>query len=394
MVILDKPYVSDFFVQTLLRTGLPVLKNDAAKGFGLDDKKINFLEEKDFVAAAEKKENLMIYSNSENSANWIAENLRFTNLPENISLCKDKVKFRDLLKKMYPGFFYREIDFSDLENTDISGFPKPFIIKPSVGFFSVGVHKVNNFSDWENAVRKIKEEVENMRGDYPPEVINMSRFIAEENIDGEEFAVDVYYDKKGKPVILNVLKHIFSSGDDVSDRVYLTSAEIIRKNIGPFQAFLSDMGRLAKLKNFPVHAEFRVTNDGIVFPIEVNPMRFAGWCTTDIAYYAYGINVYEYYFNQKEPDWKQIFRERNGKVYSIAVADIPRGVSLEEIESIDYRSLASCFGRVLEMREIDYLKHGVMAFMFVETEEKNREELEDFLKVDFRDFIKIKTKNI
>lgn len=38
-----------------------------------------------------------------------------------------------------------------------------------------------------------------------------------------------------------------------------------------------------RVTNFPVHVEIRVKEDKIC-PIEFNPMRFAGLCTTDIAY--------------------------------------------------------------------------------------------------------------
>jgi carbamoylphosphate synthase large subunit len=134
----------------------------------------------------------------------------------------------------------------------------PFIIKPSVGFFSLGVYKVNSTADWEQVVDNLTEEVENTAHNYPPEVINTNQFIIEENIEGEEFAVDLYYDREGKPVILNILQHIFSSGEDVSDRVYITSKEIIEDYHDLFADFLSTMGDKADFKNFPLHIEFRV----------------------------------------------------------------------------------------------------------------------------------------
>ena len=40
------------------------------------------------------------------------------------------------------------------------------------------------------------------------------------------------------------------------------------------------LAKLAGLKNFPLHTEVRVNEKGEIIPIEVNPMRFGGWCTT------------------------------------------------------------------------------------------------------------------
>jgi len=127
-----------------------------------------------------------------------------------------------------------------------------------------------------------------------------------------------------------------------------------------------------------------------VIPIEVNPMRFAGWCTTDLAYYAYGINVYEYYIKQLEPDWKEILKDKKDKIYSIVVADIPNNIETTEIDEIDYQRFYSHFNKVLEMRKIDYRLHPVFAFLFVETENNQWIEIEQILMSDLREYIILK----
>src|SRR6056297_4317918 len=119
-------------------------------------------------------------------------------------------------------------------------------------------------------------------------------------------------------------------------------------------------------------------------------MRFAGWCTTDIAYYAYGINVYEYFFKQKKPDWENILKDKDDKIYSIIVADLPEDIDIKNIEAVDYNKFYSYFENTLEMREIDYMKHGVFAFLFAETNPENWRELEDILKSDLKEFIRCK----
>jgi hypothetical protein len=389
MLILDEPYISDFLENTIVEMELPVLKNDAIEKFDLSDN-INYISDEEFIKKFKENEEIFIYSNSENPINWISNNLSFSNLPKKINIFKNKVKFRKLLKDIYPDFFYKEISFSELDEVDITEIKKPFIIKPSIGFFSMGVHKVNSVDEWGSVVSELKREVKRMQGKYPIEVINANKFIIEENIEGEEFAIDVYYNNSGEAVILNIFKHIFSSDEDVSDRVYITSKEIIEKYHSLFSDFLSKMGDLVNLCNFPMHVEFRVDKDNQVIPIEVNPMRFAGWCTTDIAYYAYGINVYEYFFKQKTPDWEEILKDKEDKIYSIVVADLPGDIEIDDVEGIDYEGFISHFENPLEVRKIDYEEHAVFAFLFTETNRENWQELEEILNSDLKEYIKLK----
>jgi hypothetical protein len=216
--------------------------------------------------------------------------------------------------------------------------------------------------------------------------MNSSKLIIEECIDGDEFAIDAYYNTSGKPIILNILRHPFSSDADVSDRVYYTSMEIITEHLERFYNTLESIGKIAGFSNFPVHVEVRIDSNGNVTPIEFNPMRFAGWCVTDLAYYAYGINTYEYYFNNLEPDWGKILQGKEGKLYSMVLVDFPKGLQAETIKSFDYTALLALFRKVLEFRKIDFLKYPVFAFMFIETLASSNE-LDTVLKMDFDTFV-------
>lgn len=389
MIILDHPYVSKILQDTIFKNQYPVLKNQAVKELNLRSD-LRFLNETAFTAAIRNNKYPLVYSNSENSINWISRNLSFTPIPELIKTFKDKARFRRLIQKLYPDFFFKEVSFEELQNINPDSLPYPFIIKPSVGFFSIGVHVVNNRQEWIKTIDQLKDETNSLGRNFPGEVINISHFIIEEIIPGEEFAVDVYYNQEGEPVVLNILKHLFSSDEDVSDRVYITSKQIIEKHLNPFTEFLHNMGRLADLRNFPIHIEFRVDEHQNMAPIEVNPMRFAGWCVTDIAWYAFGINVYEYYLGQKRPDWEQILKNKNDDIYSMVVADIPKDIHIDKIKEIDYNKFQDHFEDPLELRKIDYKKHGVFAFQFARTSNKNRQLLDDILQSDLKEFLVLK----
>ena len=50
-----------------------------------------------------------------------------------------------------------------------------------------------------------------------------------------------------------------------------------------------------------MHVDLRVDNEGVIKPIEINPLRFGGWCTTaDLLGIATGFSPYEYYLENKQ----------------------------------------------------------------------------------------------
>ena len=389
MIIVDKPFVSDFLKKTIEENSFPVVRTDIAVNLGFS-KGSNIITEENAIENAMSSENMMIYTNSENSIGWIAKHLSSTELPDKIDLFKNKIKFRTLIKTMYPNFYFKEVLLTDLDNLSVENIPMPFIIKPTVGFFSMGVYKVTSKNEWLKVKSNLKSELFNAKNLYPQEVLNTTSFIIEQCIEGEEFAFDAYFTATGEPVILNIYKHVFSSSEDVSDRIYISSKEVIETNIDQFTEFLAKVGNRAGVKNFPVHVEVRRNNDGLILPIEINPMRFGGWCTTaDMTNLAYGINPYELYFSQTKPDWIEILKGKEGLLYSIIVLDNSTGVPANQITSFDYDLLLSNFDRPLELRKIDCNEYPIFGFLFTETKEDNFAELEKILKSDLNEFITV-----
>ncbi|OPL13523.1 MAG: ATP-grasp 4 superfamily protein [delta proteobacterium ML8_D] len=383
----DKPYISDFFKMTVRDNVIPVVGTETAKKIGLYNG-TNLISENEAAEIIRKTDDPLIYMTSENSINWITKHLFFSKLPEKIRLFKDKLKFRELTKTIFPNFTFQKVHIKDLRKIQFEQLPLPFVIKPSVGFFSMGVHIVSNFQEWQTTIDSIVVTMEKTRGLYPEEVLDASSFIIEQCINGEEFAVDAYYNSTGEPVILNIFKHNFSSDKDVSDRIYTSSKQIIENNLREFTDFAEKIGELAEVKNFPVHIELRRDNEGSLLPIEINPMRFGGWCTTaDISFLAYGFNPYLYYYTQKKPNWSEILKGKEGKLFSIIVLDNSTGKDIEKITSFDYEKLQSNFEKPIELRKIDYKKYPVFGFLFAETREDNFIELKNILDSDLNEFV-------
>ena len=188
-----------------------------------------------------------------------------------------------------------------------------------------------------------------------------------------------------------MMKHIFASGKDVNDRVYITSKEIVEQYLTPLTDFLSEIGKRAVLRNFPAHVEVRIAGNGKVAPIEVNPLRFGGWCSTpDLAWYAFGINIYEYLFRQIIPDWKTLLKGREGLVYSNIVLNNSTGIEGKQIQSFDYEKLLAGFEKPHELRKADFGKFPLFGFLFCETRQQNMKELHDILHSDLSAYVTAK----
>lgn len=383
MIILDKPYVSDLLKNTIEKNNFPVLKNSTAEVLNLHSNS-NLWDENSAINKIKRELEQTLYCNSENAIDWIAENLDFTDIPQKINLFKDKVKFRKLIADIYPNFYFREVDFEQLEKFDYTKIKFPVVLKPSVGFLSFGVYVIYNSSEWNTIIKSLKSDIDRFKSLFPDTVVNTSKFIIEEMIEGEEYAVDVYFDNHGKPVILNIFKHPFVSETDVSDRVYYTSKEIIKTHRNNFETLFAKIGAAANLKNFPAHIELRVNENHIV-PIEVNPMRFAGWCLTDLAYHSWGINIYEYYFAQKKPDWDNILTQNDDSIYYFVAAGTPPEINREDIKSVKYDDFLKNIKTPLEVRKLDYKKLPLFAIVFAKTNDYN--EISNILELDLNKYI-------
>ena len=385
MILIDYPYVSEFLLNTIKKNNYELVSTKSAREL-LKDESLAWISEEEAIKRVKEQADTALYSNSENALVWLSQHLGDSMLSKQAQLFKDKARFRELIKESYPDFQFKTLLLEEIQYLDEGELTFPFVIKPSVGFFSIGVHVVKNQADWVFAKKELNYE--NLKSIYPPEVLNTSSFIIEEYIQGEEYAIDCYFDKHGEVIILNILHHKFSSGSDTSDRVYSTSKEIVLKFKSSFAEFLHSIGLKSGLRNFPAHVEVRVDSKGRIIPIEINPLRFGGWCTTaDLLGVAIGYNPYEYFFRNKKPDWEKVFEGKEKLIFSIVVLNNNSGHAPAKIDDFDYELLSADFENALLIRKLDVEKFSVFGFLFTETSPGNEEELDSILVSDLRKYI-------
>ena len=390
MFFVDQPYLSDFFKETVRDHAIPVVDTVQSRAMGLLSGTL-LISEAEAIEQAQAPDAPPIYTTSENALGWISTHLVSGDLPEKVECFKDKVKFRTLTQSMFPDFYFKEIQIEDTAKLPTNELPFPLIIKPTIGFMSLGVRRASDPVEWLAAVISIERELKRIDGLYPEHVVGPQSFIIEACMPGEEFAVDAYFDADGEPVILGILKHLFSSEADLSDRVYVSSKEIIERHLDEFTEFIGKIGRLAGVANFAVHVELRRDAAGTLFPIEVNPMRFGGWCTTaDLSFHAYGLNPYLCYYAQDKPNWPALLEGKEGNLFSLVVLENSTGIPGARIQAFDYEKVYSMLENPLELRKIDFNEYPVFGFLFAETRAGRERELEMMLTVDLGEFVSMK----
>ena len=125
MFLVDKPYLSGFFKKTVRDNDIPVVGTDIAKKLGLDDG-TNLISEERAIALIRERGDLPVYTTSENAIGWLAKHLAFSSLPEKIDLFKNKLKFRQLTKPIFPDFYFREVlveDFKQIPKLSVKMVP-------------------------------------------------------------------------------------------------------------------------------------------------------------------------------------------------------------------------------------------------------------------------------
>jgi len=387
MILLDQPYVSELLLGAIRERELPVVATPEALSFGVADMP-SVLSEAEAVERARATPDPTVYVVSESSYTWIRAHLAGTVLPERIARFKDKARFRSETAALFPGMAHRALTLDELGGFDPSSFPRPFIVKPAVGFLSLGVRRVDAPGDWPAALDAIRGELRAAEGLFDEATLDATRFLVESCVEGREFAVDAYYDAEGEPVVLSVFEHLFASPHETSDRLYVTSAAIVRENLERFTALLQDLGRVHRARDFAVHVELRVDAGGRLWPIEVNPARFGGWCTTaDTTARAFGFNPYACFLEQRRPDWSRALKAAGDDVFALVALGNTTGIEGARIASFDHEGLARGFTEVLESRPVDFRRYPIFGFLLTRTPPGSTAELDRILRSDLREFV-------
>lgn len=191
----------------------------------------------------------------------------------------------------------------------------PVVLKPSNGFYSAGVIRVDDRAAFNKALtltKRVCALMTQQRGD--------SEILVEEYIDGEEFSVDGYVlDGQVKPLLLH---HKYPR---LEGPTFHENAQISRpfdERLGePFMLALRQIIAAVGLDQSPFHAEFRITPEQRVYVLELAPRISGGGISSrylmDICL---GLDVYDVDFKLASPSLQLALPHRRiGLEYDFSV---------------------------------------------------------------------------
>lgn len=295
-----------------------------------------------------------------------------------VETLKDKARFREILKGIYPEYGFSTVKLAEIRN--IRGSRKS-VIKPVRGIFGTAVRVVDESTNFDKLSQELGDEIRKNAKVYPGSVLSAGDFIIEDFIEGEEYAVDMFYDSNGEPKIVNIMHHPMPANNAYIHMMYNSSKAAFDEVYEKALLFFVHLNRILQVKNFPMHSELKIHN-GEIIPVEINSMRFGGMGLCNLIYFSHGINPFLCYLENREPDWSKLWNGKEDAVFSFFIA-----YNGKNTDTRNYRprpdKLKACFTKVLHEHLFDHRKQLAFGIYFLEEKEENIREL---VKLEFDDF--------
>jgi hypothetical protein len=295
-----------------------------------------------------------------------------------VDLLKNKFKFREILSSVYPEYQYRYIKIRELKDLNIKS---PSVIKPVRGIFGTAVRLINADTDLSMLEADLSADLRKNSKVYPDSVLSSEEFLVEDFIEGEEYAVDMFYNDSGSPCIVNIMHHPVPENKAYMHMMYNTSKKAFDAVYELSRNFLLELNKLLQVRNFVMHVEVKL-NEGRMFPVEINCMRFGGMGLCNLAFYGLGVNSFCCLLTNQEPDWNTIWKGKENDVFVFFIAYNGLIRSIDKFRP-NPEKLEKQFTQVLRRQLFDYRKQLAFGVYFLKETEENISKLK---KIDFDDF--------
>jgi hypothetical protein len=340
------------------------------------------------LVASELKENLLendkVYLSSDTIYPLIRErfDLQRRNIIDNF---RNKYNFRKNLAHLYPDFFYDKTNLNDLINYKFRfAHNAKFIAKPMIGFMGAAARVIRKDSDLQKIVQEMKEELAKFAQLYPN--IFSTDVVIEEYIEGgDEYAVDMYYDEQGEPIIINIYCHPQAKRQEYLQMLYYTNKKVFDQYYLLVKDFFHVFNKKINIRSFPIHAEFKLDLNKNLVPIEFNPCRFGGMGLADLTYYAFGFHPVKAFFDNFSPDWNSIWNQHPEENfcwilgYNTADLDIKNAVPNHN----KFKEMLPKPSKLLAYEKLDHLKSPGFALAYLSFKQESG--IEDILSIEFND---------
>lgn len=324
-----------------------------------------------------------VYVPSETSLSIVMERMEDENYVDGINKLKNKYFCREVLAPMYPDFYFAKATLTEIPILDLQG--KKVVIKPLKGFFGTGVRIAEPNCNLTALAADMKKEVSASAKFFPESILTQDEFIIEEFITGDEYAVDMFFDEAGKPEIMNIYFHPEPAIPEYFHLMYYTNKDIFDNYYETFINFFNELNKIMQLKSFPIHAEFKL-QDGVMVPIELNPMRYGGFGLSDLTYNSFQHQPISAYFDNTSANWDAIWEIRKQNNYAWILGYNGKDVDINEMppNHDEFTKFLSDNSSLIDYVKLDHKTNPVFALAYIYNQDLNK--LKGLLTTEFNSF--------
>jgi formate-dependent phosphoribosylglycinamide formyltransferase (GAR transformylase) len=280
------------------------------------------------------------------------------NHPAAVEACRSKSRMREVFREAglrVPWF--RSISLTPTPEPSLLGIVYPCVAKPLSLSASQGVVRANSREEFVAAATRIRRLLESpeIRATREP---NLDQILVEGYIPGREVAVEGLL-TEGKLRALAIFdKPDPLEGPYFEETIYITPSRLAASQEREIERCAVDAVRALGLSQGPVHAEFRINEDGI-WPLEVAPRPIGGLCARalrfapDAASQTIGLEelLLRHALGLPGSDWP-----REQAASGVMMIPVPKSGVLERIEGEDAaRSVPGITAFEITARLHDYI---------------------------------------
>jgi predicted ATP-grasp superfamily ATP-dependent carboligase len=199
------------------------------------------------------------------------------NHPASVEACRSKLRMREVFREAglrVPWF--RVVSLHPAPEPSLLGISYPCVLKPLSLSASQGVVRANSREEFIAAAARIGRLLESaeIRATREP---NLDEILVEGYIPGREVAVEGLLTEGQLRVLAIFDKPDPLDGPYFEESIYVTPSRFGEAQQREIERGTADAVRALGLAHGPIHAEFRVNDDGI-WPLEVAPRPIGGLC--------------------------------------------------------------------------------------------------------------------
>jgi len=197
--------------------------------------------------------------------------------PAAVEACRSKLRMREVFREagLHVPWF-RSISLHPAPEPSLLGVSYPCVLKPFSLSASQGVVRANSPEEFISAAARIRRLLESpeIRATRDP---NLDQILVEGYIPGREVAVEGLLTDGQLRILAIFDKADPLEGPYFEETIYVTPSRLPDARLHEIKRSAVDAVRSLGLSHGPIHAEFRINDDG-VWPLEVAPRPIGGLC--------------------------------------------------------------------------------------------------------------------